>query len=416
MFQSLKESGEKFMIKVLVEGPGLTLSGYGENTRLILRALRSRSDLFNIFLAPLNWGQTSWLSEMNDERLWLDDITTKMAQVPKQNLSFDVHIFVGIPSEFQKKASFGVLVTAGLETNRISDKWIPGIRMADMILVPSMHAKKSILNGMPPEEVEVTNSKIHVVPYAANFNAQPSEEFEFKSNFNFLVLAQLSPRKNIESAIQWFIEEFKDDPDAGLILKVNMAQNSTIDFYRVDNTLNEFLKRFKDRKCHVYLFHGDLNDEEMASLFCDKRTKAMICLGSEGFNLPAFEAAQKELPIIALNWSAHTEFLNVQVNNKNKMLFSPVDYDLLPVKREAIWPGVIDEGMIWAYPKSASFKSRIRSMKNHHGSYKKMAEELRENIILNYNEDKIYKNICELISTPFNDIDSWMKEIKNGQK
>jgi hypothetical protein len=48
--------------KILVRGPGLTQSGYGEQARFALRALRSREDIFEVFIMPVNWGQTGWVS------------------------------------------------------------------------------------------------------------------------------------------------------------------------------------------------------------------------------------------------------------------------------------------------------------------------------------------------------------------
>jgi hypothetical protein len=58
--------------KILLKGPLLTRSGYGEQTRFALRALRSREDLFDIFIQPLTWGQTSWAAEDTPERNWID--------------------------------------------------------------------------------------------------------------------------------------------------------------------------------------------------------------------------------------------------------------------------------------------------------------------------------------------------------
>ena len=60
------------MKKVLVKGPALSHSGYGEHTRFILRSLRSRPDLFDVYLININWGQTGWVCDVNDEREWFD--------------------------------------------------------------------------------------------------------------------------------------------------------------------------------------------------------------------------------------------------------------------------------------------------------------------------------------------------------
>ena len=53
--------------KVLLVGPILTQSGYGEHARMIYRALKTREDLFDLFINPVNWGATSWANEDTDE-------------------------------------------------------------------------------------------------------------------------------------------------------------------------------------------------------------------------------------------------------------------------------------------------------------------------------------------------------------
>ena len=58
--------------KIVVRGPALSQSGYGEQTRFALRALRSREDLFDVYIIPVNWGQTGWVSLTNEERTWID--------------------------------------------------------------------------------------------------------------------------------------------------------------------------------------------------------------------------------------------------------------------------------------------------------------------------------------------------------
>ena len=45
---------------------------------------------------------------------------------------------------------------------------------------------------------------------------------ELEYDFNFLTVAQMGPRKNIENTIRWFIDEFHDD-EVGLIVKTNIG-------------------------------------------------------------------------------------------------------------------------------------------------------------------------------------------------
>ena len=76
---------------VLLVGPILTRSGYGEQARFALRALRSREDLFNIYIKPITWGQTSWIIDDNDERRWIDETIEKtigFLQIKNTNMNF----------------------------------------------------------------------------------------------------------------------------------------------------------------------------------------------------------------------------------------------------------------------------------------------------------------------------------------
>ena len=66
--------------KILVTGPALTTSGYGEQARFALRSLRSREDLFDIYLAATTWGHCGWIHDDNEERAWLDSLITKNIQ------------------------------------------------------------------------------------------------------------------------------------------------------------------------------------------------------------------------------------------------------------------------------------------------------------------------------------------------
>ena len=63
--------------KVLVEGPVLTQSGYGEHSRLVLRSLRDREDILDIYVSPLNWGTTGWILGDDDQRSWIDSLLQK---------------------------------------------------------------------------------------------------------------------------------------------------------------------------------------------------------------------------------------------------------------------------------------------------------------------------------------------------
>ena len=62
--------------KIFVRGPVLSQSGYGEQARFALRALKSREDLFEIYVVAIPWGKTGWVWEEDEFRSWLDQRIT----------------------------------------------------------------------------------------------------------------------------------------------------------------------------------------------------------------------------------------------------------------------------------------------------------------------------------------------------
>ena len=76
--------------KVLLVGPILTQSGYGEHARMIFRALKDRADLFDLYINPINWGATSWVAEDSEERRYIDFLINKTFAHLQQQLTMIV--------------------------------------------------------------------------------------------------------------------------------------------------------------------------------------------------------------------------------------------------------------------------------------------------------------------------------------
>ena len=141
------------MKKILLEGPVLTQSGYGEHTRLVFKSLIQDEGL-EIYLNPLSWGSTSWVPPENLDLSLSKEIGQAITNFQKyystskntnKNMSFDIQIHVGIPSEFQKKAPHSICVTAGIETDRVSADWLMKTHKGiDRLIVPSEHSKRPL--------------------------------------------------------------------------------------------------------------------------------------------------------------------------------------------------------------------------------------------------------------------------------
>ena len=137
------------MKKVYVKGPFLTQSGYGHHARTLIRALKTREDLFDIYLHPITWGKTSWLWQDDEERRWIDSLLNKTITYSAQlngSPEYDVSLQITIPNEWEKLAPVNIGVTAGIESTQIAPAWIEKGMLMDKILTISNHSVESFVN------------------------------------------------------------------------------------------------------------------------------------------------------------------------------------------------------------------------------------------------------------------------------
>ena len=400
------------MKKVLLKGPLLTQSGYGHHARTVLRALRTREDLFDVYIQAVSWGKTSWLWENNEERRWMDDNLQKTIMHIESGGEFDMSIQVTIPNEWEKLAPINIGVTAGIETTKVAPQWIEKSYLMEKIITISEHSRSTYKNTIYKAENPETNEIVEIgCPISIESVSYPVRKFEPKNidldlttDFNFLSVVQLSPRKNADQLIKGFVETFKDNKNVGLILKSNLAKNSLIDRNTTFDSLKFILNKYPNRKCKIYLLHGSLTDEEMAGLYTHPKIKAMVSTThGEGFGLPLFEAAYYGMPVIATDWSGHVDFLYKPTKQKNgkikkKHMFSRISYTLQPVQKEAVWEGVIQPDSMWAYPEDGSVRMNLEEMYKDHGRFKKRAKELQKWICKEFTEEKKYAELVSLIN------------------
>ena len=403
--------------KIIVRGPFLSQSGYGEQARFALRSLRSKEDLFDIYLAPIPWGQTGWIWEDNEFRRWMDErigITSDLIQ--KQEFAPDMSLQVTIPNEFEKLAPINYGYTAGIESTNVSPNWLVKANEMDGLVVISNFAKTGFTdtvaiakNNETGEEMPYSlQTEITPVNYAVrHVEPEPIPNFKLDKSFNFLVVSQMGPRKNMENTIQWWVEEFIDQ-DVGLIVKTNFRGCCQIDREHTFAYLKKLLERYPERKCSVKLLHGDLTEGQMFSLYNHKKIKAFINIAhGEGFGLPLFEAAQCALPIITIGWGGQLDFLE----HNGKKYFTEVDYELAQVQPEAVWKGVLEENTSWAYADQGSFKMSLRKVKNNWKEAKKQARDLKKIVMKEFTEEKQFEQFCNALYNPSEEDLEWMEEL-----
>jgi len=396
--------------RILVRGPILSQSGYGEQARFALRSLRTREDIFDIYVDILNWGKTGWVMEETEERRWIDSLSEKTGIHQHNKGTYDASLQITIPNEWEKLAPINIGYTAGIESNLISPAWFEKSDMMDKIIVVSNHAKHgfdtTVLDAIDKQTGQkLSEHKVTTPVESVNYcfrTIEPSTlDLELETEFNFLVVAQRSTRKNIDNTVKWFLDEFQEDETVGLVLKTNEANNTVIDRAKTIEVYRKIVKQYPDKKCKVYLIHGDMTEEEIHGLYTHPKIKAFLTLThGEGFGLPIFEAATVGLPIIAPDWSGHCDFLYVPAKTKkgkkkNKPLFATVDYNIANIQPESVWPGVLEKESKWCFPIESKAKAKMREVYKDHNRFKSWARKLQKHIKENFTEEKMYDKFVQ---------------------
>lgn len=391
--------------KIIISGPILSRSGYGEMARFALRSLKSKQDMVDIYILPTNWGNTGNLFEASEEVNEINDLiikTQQYAQITNNQPSFDISIQVTIPNEWKKMAPVNIGYTAGIETNMISPAWFEPCMQMDKIVVISEHAKSSFINTVFGNPNTNQNFKITVPVEVCHFPVRDYEEtnldISLKHDFNFLAVCQWSARKNLEQTIINFIEEFRNE-NVGLILKINTSNDSLMDREQTENRLRLLLSNIGDRKCSIHLLHGHMSESEMQTLMKHPKVKCIVSTThGEGFGFPLFEAAYNEVPVIATDWSGHLDFLTMKdEEGKEKKMFAKVDYELKPIAQQHVWQGVLEQGTSWAYPMPNSFKAKMRDVYKDYTRYKSQSRKLNKWIREEFTKEKVYNKFLSHI-------------------
>ena len=391
-------------MKLLLWGPVLTASGYGEHSRQILRALID-SGKFDIYVESVRWGQTPFLEDEDDFVKQIRQLEQKRRdELAIGPITYDIAVQVTIPNEFKRMAPFHVGITAGIEVDRASPSWIEKANSeVDLVIVPSQHSAITYANisyrNQNGAELKL-QKPVMVAPEGVDvslFNPDLRSStglLDDMPDFNFLSvgLGLDKPfgqdRKNVSGLIKAFCEEFKDDARVGLVLKVGVLNNSLMDFSMVKDRISQI-----KRGCgcgdlpKIKVIHGRMTRPELARLYKDPKIGAFVTLThGEGYGLPILEAAASGLPVIATNWSGHLDFLH---SRDGKKRFVPVEFDLNEIPPSAVWDGVMERGTRWAEPKLDDARSKMKKVFLSPGKPREWALEQSSTIRTELDEKKI---------------------------
>lgn len=312
---------------LVFQGPVATRSGYGDHARDLLHSLY-KLDKFDIKVVSLRWGQTPMdaLNYDNEFHKWIiENIIPGVQEKP------DIFIQVTVPNEFQPIGFYNIGITAAIETTHSPIEWVHGCNRMDLIIVPSEHSKKSLIDSVYNEADRNSGQIIsqHKVlkpveilfegfneSFGTDAVRTVSELDTIKEDFAFLFVGHWlrgdlgEDRKNVGMMIKTFAMAFKNEKiKPALVLKTSSAGFSVLDREETIKKIKQALGK-EYGKVPVYLIHGDLTEAEMNGMYNHPKIKAMLNFTKgEGFGRPLLEFSLSGKPILVSNWSGHLDFL-----------------------------------------------------------------------------------------------------------
>lgn len=396
-------------------GPIATRSGYGEHARDLLTSL-FEMDKYNIKTISINWGETPMnaLNEDNpDHKKILDSIIPGLTEQP------DVWVQCTIPNEFQPVGKYNIGITAGVETDVASGEWVEGCNRMNLVIVPSKHAKDTLMESKYEKRDKATNQpigqlqievpievlhegvRLDIFDPSVNQIGELKETLdEIKEDFCYLFVGHWlkgdfgQDRKDLSGLIFTFFETFGDteNPPA-LLLKASSGGFSITDRSRTMGKI-DLIKRMSKKKNlpNVYLLHGDLTDEEMNILYNHDKVKALVSFTKgEGYGRPIAEFITTGKPVIVSGWSGHIDFVNPAFHTY-------LDGELKPIDKSAVWQGVLNEGSRWFNVNYQKASETLRDVHKKYKTYLSNSKKSVKEIQTKWSYDRMRENFDEMMT------------------
>ncbi|TVX84309.1 glycosyltransferase [Peribacillus simplex] len=302
-------------------GPVGDIGGYGNVSRNYLRALKY---IGLPVLINLNGSIEKELG--NDDKELLSNY--RYIRRPHNSLDHSSILFIhGTPENFVNGNKFGFKKRVGItifETDRIPMNWVNLCNTMDEIWVPTQFNYRTFTeSGVDPSKIKVIHYPIDYTKYDQIFPPYPFPA-QVKS-FRFLYTIAFDFRKGLDLLIPSFCEEFSNEEDVSLILKIYVPSW---------NQENEYLKVIssyipvKENNPHIHFIIEKMPQETLLSLYsscsCYVSTERAC-----GWGMPQMEMMAMGKPVISINWGGVTEFMN----NSNSFLIQP-EPELEPVHNE----------------------------------------------------------------------------------
>jgi glycosyltransferase involved in cell wall biosynthesis len=369
----------------IISCPIDTYSGYGARSRDLVKAI-IETNQYDVRILSQRWGNTPW-SFLDENPKWsfLKKHVLQSNQLPKQP---EVWMQITVPNEFQAVGKYNIGVTAGIETTIAHHSWVEGINRMNLVLTSSNFSKKTLIESKydaKDAQGNTTGTLQVTTPIEVLFEGADTEvykpgvkcnlDFNFQEEFAFLFVGHWmqgdfgEDRKNVGLLVKAFLETFKNKKKKpALVLKVSSAGCSYMDRDIQVRRIQDIRDTCKTKDLpNIYLLHGEFSDEEMNQIYNHPKINAMVSLTKgEGYGRPLLEFSLTKKPVIASDWSGHTDFLSKEFST------------LLKGELKNVHPSAVVENMIlgeslWFTPDHGAIGHYLKDVYENYSKYQNNA-------------------------------------------
>ncbi|MEO3947748.1 glycosyltransferase family 4 protein [Gorillibacterium sp. CAU 1737] len=329
--------------RVFWKGPVKQPTGYGEASRHYVQALRKQGVPVRITQAGLSSPAGEGARKGSGKSVLVYHHPPHSIRLGKARNHYD-----------------RLVLNTVWETSRLPRAWVSAINRFDAVCVPSRQNQQAFRESGVKVPIYLVPHGVDAARYRTK--ASPLSLPGVKGKFVFLSVFTFQHRKNPETLLRAYWEEFRAGDPVVLIIK-------TSGFGRDDETsIRRKIEAYRSRlgirpqdAAKVLVMGQRLSEQGLQALYARANAFVLPTRG-EGVGLPFLEALASGVPVIATGWGGHLDFLH----EGNGFL---VNHTLQPPSRSMNSPHALaprfrglfaHSGQRWAEPDLAHLRKQMR--------------------------------------------------------
>jgi glycosyltransferase involved in cell wall biosynthesis len=219
-----------------------------------------------------------------------------------------------VPAFAVRRSPDAALVVARtmFETDSLPPSWVDSLNQVDEVWVPTAFNRETFAAAGVRTPIAVVPGGIEADRYHPGVAALPIGR---SRSVSFLSVFEWTRRKAVDVLLTAWAAAFGPDDDVELVLRTYPRGRYADPRAELERRLDQQLADIgtsRDRIAPVRILHGALAEEDMPRLYaaCDV---FVLPTRGEGWGRPYLEAMACGKPVIATDWSAHTDFVDESV-------------------------------------------------------------------------------------------------------